>query len=248
VSARLVALHGVLGQASDWDRIAVELPGVRIDAVNLWDVLGGPGVVDWATAIAAVDDALAARLGGTAGGEAPFVLGYSMGARLLLGSRLLSSSESPASGCCLVSCNPGLPDDDEVGRASRRESDAAWGRRVLEDPEDEFWQAWDARSVFAGSRTLPRRQQFPAERGLLARVLAATSLAGQPDRRPALRAWPSPVLWVTGGRDQKFSGIAREVEASGIAASFVSFQEAGHRVPWDNPPAFAAVLQEWMAQ
>jgi 2-succinyl-6-hydroxy-2,4-cyclohexadiene-1-carboxylate synthase len=83
---------------------------------------------------------------------------------------------------------------------------------------------------------------------VLARALTACSLAGQPDLRERLREWPASALWMTGARDAKFVAIARELERAGTPATFVTCAEAGHRVPWDNPPAFAAALQEWIAR
>ena len=166
VTVRLVALHGFLGRASDWDGLAGHLPGVSLHALDLWKVLGESGAHDWETAASALDAALAAVAVQTEGPAAvpaasaaatrdmarsAFVVGYSLGARLALGSRLLSSPGSPARGCCFVSCNPGLADADVASRRARRVSDAAWARRILEEPEDTLWQAWDAQPVFAGS-------------------------------------------------------------------------------------------------
>ncbi len=177
-----------------------------------------------------------------------FVVGYSMGARLALGSRLLSSPGSGLRGCCFVSCNPGLADDDEAGRAARRESDAAWARRILRDPKEAVWRAWDTQPVFAGSAAPAGRAAFPAPRKVLSRGLTACSLAGQPDLRRRLRDWPGTALWVTGARDPKFAALASDLQQAGTGGEFVTITDAGHRVPWDNPPAFAAVLQEWMTR
>jgi pimeloyl-ACP methyl ester carboxylesterase len=51
---------------------------------------------------------------------------------------------------------------------------------------------------------------------------------------------------VTGERDVKFRAIARDLEASGVPATFVACHRAGHRVPWDQPAAFARTLGEWI--
>jgi 2-succinyl-6-hydroxy-2,4-cyclohexadiene-1-carboxylate synthase len=259
VSVRLVALHGFLGHAADWDHLADEVPDAQVHALDLWKALDVAGVHDWASATAAVDRVLADRcglgpsLGAEAGvaeaaGPAVFVVAYSFGARLALGSRLLSSAESPVRGCCFVSCNPGLPDGDGAGRAARRESDAAWARRIREDPEDALWREWDSQPVFAGSTAPAGRRQLPATRDVLVRALTSCSLAGQPDLRPRLRAWPTPVLWVTGARDSKFVAMARELASAGVPGEFVTCDGAGHRVPWDDPAAFAAALGAWIAR
>jgi pimeloyl-ACP methyl ester carboxylesterase len=55
-----------------------------------------------------------------------------------------------------------------------------------------------------------------------------------------------PLAWVTGARDPKFGALARDLQASGVVATFVDCEEAGHRVPWDNPAAFTRTLSEWI--
>lgn len=259
----LLAVHGFLGQATDWDGLAERLPGVSLGALDLWTVLADHGVRDWASAVAAVDVALqqeterlfhpSARRAG-AGGATPdagvgpvFVVGYSLGARLVLGSHWLAGA-APVRGCCLVSCNPGLADADESGREERRLADETWARRILDEPEHAFWRAWDAQPVFAGSLPPAPRSVLPAPRVELARALTACSLGVQPDLRARLRACPVPVLWVTGSRDTKFSAIARELRGAGTAARFDSCPTAGHRVPWDDGEWFAGVLRGWMSQ
>lgn len=259
----LVALHGFLGQAADWDPLAAQLPGVTVRALDLWRILGNRDVRDWPTAVAAVDAALREALAqsfdapprrskapaAAVAQGAVFVAGYSLGARLVLGSSWLSSGEAPVRGCCLVSCNPGLPDDDEAARGERRASDEEWARRIRDEPERMFWRAWDAQPVFAGS--LPPagvRGALPAPRVLLSRAMIACSLAGQPDLRARLRAWPTPLLWVTGARDTKFSAIARELGEAGVPGRFESCETAGHRVPWDDERWFAGLLRGWMSQ
>lgn len=243
---RLVALHGFLGRASDWDALAGVFPDAAFSALDLWSILDCAEAATWASVGGALDKALVQAAGGAA--EPVFVVGYSFGARLALASRVLAEPGSPVRGCCFVSCNPGLPEEDEQAREARRASDAAWAERILEWPERKLWREWDAQPVFQGSRPRSPRPDLPARRTLLARVLRQLSLGAQPDFTPRLHRWPSPMLWVTGGLDTKFSAIARELTADNVPASFVSCKRAGHRVPWDVPEEFAQAVRSWMAQ
>jgi 2-succinyl-6-hydroxy-2,4-cyclohexadiene-1-carboxylate synthase len=244
---RIVALHGFLGRPSDWDGLGAWFPEASVVALDLWTVIDRPGVEDWASLPGALDGALREML---AGDDAPpaFLVAYSFGARLALSSALLASTESPFRGCCFVSCHPGLPDRDAPARDLRRAADDAWAERILALPEDELWRAWDAQPVFVGAVPPPRRDGLPASRDLLARALRRFTLAGQPDCRSRLRSWRGPLLWLTGARDDKFSAIAGELSAAGVSATFVNCDNAGHRVPWDNPSAFSRAVRTWIAR
>lgn len=245
--SRLVLIHGFLGRASDWDALGGLFPDSTITALDLWPLLASPEPPDWPSMGRALDGALVeAARGDTV--EPLFVVGYSFGARLMLSSGLLSERGSPVRGCGFVSCNPGFPDEDRGVRATRQASDDTWARRILEWPERKIWREWDAQQVFQGSRPFGPRTGLPAPRTTLALALRRFSLGAQPDFRPRLRRWPSPPLWITGAFDTKFTAIARDLASAGVTASFVTCDAAGHRVPWDNPSAFAHAVRTWMAQ
>jgi 2-succinyl-6-hydroxy-2,4-cyclohexadiene-1-carboxylate synthase len=243
---RVIALHGFLGSASDWAPFGQALPGARWEPIDLWDVFSDRRVSDWPTIGAALSDRITALVTGEP--LPTFLVGYSMGARLALSIPDLGSASSPVAGACLVSCHPGLPEDDADGRAARKASDEAWARRLIESPVGAFWKAWDAQPVFAGSTVPHREPRLPAPRVTLARAMRLASLGGQPDRRPLLQAWQKPLLWVTGERDARFRSLAASLASSSAHATFVTCEHAGHRVPWDNPPAFARLLQEWIGE
>jgi len=242
---RLIALHGFLGQASDWDGLAPRFPDAVLSALDLWPIVGDPGVSDWPSLARDLDRAIRDARGGLDGVPA-FLVAYSFGARLALAIDDLGSADGAVCGCCLVSCSPGLPWDDRDLRARRRASDEAWAERIVRAPEDEIWRAWDAQPVLAGSARPQRREGLPAPRATLARTLRLFSLADQPDHRARLLTWRAPLLWVTGSADTTFTAIAGELSDAGVAAEFVTCAQAGHRVPWDNPSGFASIVRDWV--
>jgi 2-succinyl-6-hydroxy-2,4-cyclohexadiene-1-carboxylate synthase len=218
-----------------------------VAAIDLWEMLDRPEVTDWRSMSLALDAALVGALGADDARPA-FLVAYSFGARLALSSALPSAGGRVLRGVCLVSCNPGLADDDVAARDERRVTDEAWARRILTCPESEIWREWDAQPVLAGPGQAPPREGLPASRETLATALTRFSLAGQPDFRQRLRAWGVPLLWVTGARDPKFAAIARDLAADRVLATFATCEDAGHRVPWDSPSAFAGALRAWMTQ
>jgi 2-succinyl-6-hydroxy-2,4-cyclohexadiene-1-carboxylate synthase len=243
---QVVALHGFLGAAADWDVLRPVLPDARLDALDLWTLFSDARVADWAS----IGGALGRRFDEVTGEcRLPsFLVAYSLGARLALAVSGLGSPASPFAGVCLVSCNPGFADDDDGARAARKASDLEWAQRFIDAPVTRIWKEWDAQPVFAGSAVPHREPRLPAPRVTVARVMRLASLSGQPDRRALLRAWRGPLLWVTGERDVKFRAVAASLAAEGMSARFVTVEHAGHRVPWDNPQAFGRVLGGWIDQ
>lgn len=240
---RLIALHGFLGSPADWDALHADFPEARWDQIDLWQLFSAGRVSDWAS----IGAALSARFSEALADPLPaFVIGYSLGARLALSVPGLGAAESAVAGTCLVSCHPGLREDDDGARAERKASDERWARRFIDAPIRQVWKEWDAQAVFAGSAVPPRAASLPGPRVTIARAMRLASLASQPDRRPLLRAWQKPLLWVSGERDTKFRAIATSLAAEGIPAAFVTCEHAGHRVPFDNPAAFARVVRQWI--
>lgn len=251
---RVIALHGFLGGPADWDVLRPTVPWAEIDAADLWPLTGGPlAGAPWAE----IDRVLEGEIRGRAR-RAPLaptiVLGYSFGARLALAVEALELGTLPVAGVCLVSGHPGLAEDDLDERARRRVADEEWAKRFETDAEDDLRRAWNAQPVLAAPPSAPERaigehggRGLPAARNVLAVAMRRFSLAGQPDFLPRLARWRTPLLWVTGEDDWKYGDLAGWLQRSGARAEFASCPHAGHRVPWDNPEAFAAIVRRWLA-
>ena len=82
----------------------------------------------------------------------------------------------------------------------------------------------------------------------IARMLAATSLARQPDHRAWLADSALPTLWLCGARDQKFSALACQLARDCPRLAADQIAHAGHNVHRDAPEAMAARLQAWLRQ
>jgi 2-succinyl-6-hydroxy-2,4-cyclohexadiene-1-carboxylate synthase len=241
---RLIALHGFLGSAADWDVLKVELPEAAWEAIDLWEIFSSGHVGDWE----AIGDALGRRIQSALAHDSlpSFVLGYSFGGRLALAVPALPYAGSGIAGTCLISCHPGLPDGDEGGRAARREADGAWAQLFIDAPVARIWKEWDAQPVFATTGVPERENRLPAPRAALARAMRVASLGSQPDRRPLLLGWQRPLLWMVGDRDAKFCALSEALRQGGAPATFSRCEHAGHRVPWDNPVLFARTLTRWI--
>jgi len=123
--------------------------------------------------------------------------------------------------------HPGLT--AEAAREARWLSDARWAQRFRHEPLTDVFNHWYRQPVFAGLSAEQRRELVAIRRDnsgeALAAMLEATSLAGQPDLRPALR------------RCDKFRALGAE-----LAAPCLLINDAGHNAHRENPNGTAACL------
>lgn len=245
-AVRLAAIHGFLGRPADWETVGRALHPVPLVALDAWRLIDSVPEASWRT----IGDALAASLDSvrSSGDGVPlFLVAYSFGARLTLAAHhALSRRPCPVDGVVFVSAHPGLAEADRASRDARQESDEAWAERLEREPAARIWSAWNAQPVLAPSRGHHLQQDLPAPRHVLARAMRAFSLASQPDFRSALRSWPTPWLWVWGEQDEKFARLSQTLRDEGLPGRFAECRGAGHRVPWDNPEEFSALLRGWI--
>lgn len=221
----ILALHGNLGTASDWD--ALGLPNCR--AVDLWDLAG--------LSFFEMAHELATTL--SEGLERPVLAGYSLGGRLAL--HALAIHPERWGGAVILSAHPGLADGE--ARTCRREVDAEWARLARELRWDEFLERWNGQGVLADSPVPDGRRGLEARREEIALAFETWSLGRQGELRSQLRRFHEPVLWITGENDEKFTGIGAE-----MASVFPEFRHeilkgAGHRVLL---PETGETVREWI--
>lgn len=247
MSTKVVALHGFLGKATDWNSVAPHLGAKRFEAIDLWPMIRASA--------AAEDpfDAFSELLVKHLRGESCIAIGYSMGGRLLM-STLLKHPKC-FNAAVIVSANPGLEKEEE--KRSRIENDKLWADCFLKEPWQNCLTTWNAQPVLHAPREPGadyislNRVEHDFDRGALAGALTAFSLGRQRNMKEALTASSVPVLYVAGDEDAKFSKIARSM-APDLADSTpdsrsrsVVLKNAGHRLPWDAPTQFGRLIQAW---
>jgi 2-succinyl-6-hydroxy-2,4-cyclohexadiene-1-carboxylate synthase len=242
---RLVMAHGFTQTGRLWGSLDLGLTSDhRIVAV---DMPGHAGSTDVAAGLVS-----GARLLGDAGGPATY-LGYSMGARFCL--HLALSQPALVDGLVLISGTAGIADPSE--RRRRRMADDALAEEL--DPIDSpsstpllvetFVRRWLENPLFAG--ITPEANGF-AERlrntgpGLAASLRMAGTGTQQPlwDRLAELHM---PVLVITGGHDEKFTGLGKQmVETIGPHAVHAVVSGAGHAPHLQYPGEVAELIRTHM--
>lgn len=230
----LIFIHGFLGQPSDWQPIAYDLPFPEMAFLDLNKEFSVSELhfQSWPAAFRRwlKSKALTKPLA---------VVGYSMGGRLAL--PLIE--EGIVQQAVLVSSHWGLPEADVEARQQRYEQNKKWAARFAIDPWGQVLTDWNQQGVFAGSRGEPIRDEKNYDRLKLSALLTGFSLSHQKDysslpRRPGWRG-----LYISGALDKTYSDLAKKIE--GPSLQKLEIPKAGHRVPWDEPPAVRQALLEF---
>lgn len=220
-----LALHGNLGSPEDWDTLFVS--GIR--TVDLWE--------HSSLSFGEFSHELATSL--SAGLERPVLVGYSLGARLALHAMALHPRRW--GGAALFSAHPGLSSVED--KLARRVSDETWARKARETPWPLFLEQWNQQAVFGGAPPTSASIALETRREAIARAFESWSLGLQDDLRPGLRSFHSPVLWITGKQDQKFTRLAAE-----MGEVFSDFEHrilpCGHRVVAEEPVEVSRLISE----
>jgi len=234
---RIVLLHGFTQTRRSWaatmQHLAERAEVVAVDA---------PGHGD--SAAIRADVVRAAALLVAAGGAATYV-GYSMGGRIALRAAL--DHPSLVRRLVLVSSTAGIADPSE--RAARRAADDVLADGIERDGVAAFVDRWLAGPLFA---TLPADRAGRADRtgndagGLAASLRQAGAGTQEPlwERLPELAI---PVLVVAGALDPKFVTLAERLTDGVEHATLVVVPRSGHTVHLEQPDAFHAALDGWLA-
>jgi 2-succinyl-6-hydroxy-2,4-cyclohexadiene-1-carboxylate synthase len=160
------------------------------------------------------------------------LLAYSLGGRLALQALLAGANYKRA---ILVSTGLGI--EGEELRIARRASDEACAQRFESENFDTVVAAWNAQPVLAGPALARTRDNYDP------RALRAWSSGALPPIATRLHELTIPTLWIAGARDTKYVAEAHRAAALARNGRAIIVNNAGHRVPWEQPSAFIAILR-----
>jgi len=170
--------------------------------------------------------------------EGDTLLGYSLGGRLALHALLKGARYQSA---VIVSAGLGV----EIDREERLAQDERWASRFEHGEWYVLMRDWSALPIFGG-QAMPRLES-DFDRNELARQLREWSPAVLPPVADRLHEITIPVLWIAGSRDTKYVAEARRAAGLLPNAQLWIAEGAAHRVPWEQPEAFAARVREFIA-
>lgn len=175
-----------------------------------------------------------------------YVLGYSMGGRLALATAVYYPERMNA--LLLESSSPGLRTQKE--RRQRVEKDEALAEGIEKNGMVSFINHWEKLPLFKTqskqARERLRGQRLRNNPTGLANSLRGMGTGAQDSFWAELSTLHVPVLLVVGDLDQKFCGIAREMDRSLPNSHIITVPEAGHAVHVEHPRFFDKIVQEWI--
>ncbi|MGZ5278306.1 MAG: alpha/beta fold hydrolase [Pseudobdellovibrionaceae bacterium] len=228
---KLWALHGFLGQASDFVDLQQKCTGHdpsldwhSVDYMHSRELSPQSTLEEWGNHFC--------KLVGKSNSKENVLLGYSQGGRLAL--QALKNNSSLWKAVILLSTNPGLTLTE---RPARLKNDEEWAEKFLNHNFQKSVEKWNSQAIFQGSVIEPERREENYNRRQLADCLTRWSLANQEDFRSFLRRTSVPTLYISGERDTKYSQIGHALAALRPTIIHKSILNAGHRVFLDQPDA-----------
>jgi 2-succinyl-6-hydroxy-2,4-cyclohexadiene-1-carboxylate synthase len=238
----LVFLHGFLGSLEDWNFAAAHFASnyhcLRVDLPGHGQSrLAEPAQYSMpATARLLIELLDQLKI------SKAHLLGYSMGGRLAL--YLAVHYPDRFLKVILESSSPGLEDPQE--QKQRQDQDERLAQALEKKGLEQFVREWYSLPLFQNLSSHPcfaemfqrRLQNDPVE---LARSLRLMGTGKQPALWARLAEVQSPVLLLTGERDQKFCGIAPKMRQRNPQFQISVIEDCGHTIHFENEKRF---LQE----
>ena len=232
VKIRVVALHGFLGHAADWQPVFDEIRALRPN----WELLAPDWMEFLQTEQPLTFAGWANRFLGwcrTLPAAKNTIVGYSLGGRLAL--HAVDRQPELWSAGVFLSTNPGLVDPKE--KLARWQSDQDWAREFRQEDFATVLAKWNSQPVLQGGSE-PDRNFNRNHVALLSQCLNSFSLGLQNDFRDRMDLWHLRQIWAAGTRDRKFSELLKTLPELPEIQKW-EVDEASHRLIFDAPQEVA---------
>lgn len=230
----LIFLPGFMGRACDFDELRSRLSDY--DSIGL-EI---PTADSWHGNLQILADAIPHH---------SVLIGYSMGARLALGTALLANHK--LIGLVLISGNPGLESDSQCKQ--RWQMDQQWAQRLELENKASFLHDWYEQAVFSHTPHCIRSDEvgrkLTYDSDTWSKVMRVNSLAKQPNYWPTIENLSMPVLAVAGEDDEKYAKIAirfTQRSQSPLSRAMI-FAECGHIVHHEQPEKLSDSIRDYLS-
>lgn len=242
----IYALHGFLGQSSDWNSIRQKMESgssVEFFSENLFSVNSKP-ILELEEYI----DELAKSIEQmSVGKEKKIFIGYSLGGRL--GLSLLKYYPDLFDHFIFISTNPGFSESEQNEKNKRLMADMKWASLINEKNWDQFIKDWNAQSVFVNSKLF--EEQIPRDISnydltKLKRAMVMWSVSQQEDFREDIKEFKDKITWVIGEYDKKYFDLTVDLKKQEILLDYKKIS-CGHRVLLEKPEEIYGLLFNFLS-
>jgi len=238
----LVLIPGFLGQSSDFDNVIDYLPK-NINSHVFTPFANELEVECFEDAVKQWSENCKFEYGAPT-----VVLGYSLGGRIAmaLAQHWLAIAPDNIKGLIIESAHPGLKSYSE--KQSRIQHDLIWSERFASESVAVVLKDWYRQSVFSSLSMAQVEElvQYKAhmDGAQMAQQLKNYSLGRQTDYRDFLENISVPVLYISGGQDQKYNALGHSLKN-------IEHKEAsacGHNVHFEAPQWFAKTIETFILE
>ncbi|OOF89338.1 2-succinyl-6-hydroxy-2,4-cyclohexadiene-1-carboxylate synthase [Rodentibacter ratti] len=235
----IIFLHGLLGTASDWQKVIENLPHFRCISIDL--PFHGKAKETAVCHFNDTADYLSKQIQSAVKNEPYFLVGYSLGGRIAMYYALQAKVEKGnLQAVVLEGANLGLKTEEE--KQARWQNDTQWAVRFTDEAPESVLEDWYKQPVFSHLTDDQRAtliEKRKANCGAnIGQMLLATSLAKQPDFREKVRSSSLPFFYFCGEQDLKFQALAHSEQLN-----LTTIPNAGHNSHLENPLLFAKKLE-----
>lgn len=250
----IYALHGFLGQSSDWNPIRQKMESkasVEFFSENLFSVNSKPilELEDYIDELAKTVEHLSVSK------EKKIFIGYSLGGRL--GLSLLKYYPDLFDHYIFISTNPGFSESEQNEKNKRLMADMKWASLINEKNWDQFIQDWNGQSVFINSSVSENlnsklfEEQFHRDISnydltKLKRAMVMWSVSQQEDFREDIKEFKNKITWVIGEYDKKYCDLAIDLKKQEIILEYKKIS-CGHRVILEQPEEIYGLLFNFLS-
>lgn len=230
-------LHGFLGHPSDWsylknDFCDYKLIFHKIESFMSESEMISDHFISWAKNFNTINKTSHNNI----------LIGYSLGGRLALHAIV----ENPHiwKAAIIISAHPGLVDTEE--KEIRYTSDKIWAEKFKNNSWENVIVEWNNQPVFSGTPESFIRQKEHFNLDSLTKELINFSLAKQENLRSKIKNINTPILWLAGEKDIKFSKIISDLSNLNQYQKIQILEKCAHRVPWENKQLFINICKEFI--
>ncbi len=236
-SSLIMALHGFLGQGTDWSQIKKSFlndQSVDFETPQLFGH-GSASISDLETY---ARESIVIPPGSF---QKKIFIGYSLGGRI--GLALLSQKPELFDHYVFLSTNPGFRHEQESERLERLDADQNWSSKISRPNWMQFLKEWNAQKVFESSKQEPVRDIENYDVNKLQDALVKWSLGRQKDYSNVIQLNNNKMTWVVGDKDQKYLDGAEDLKQKKILLDYKRIS-SGHRIWLDQPQAIVELLHQ----